>query len=94
MEKYCKECNKTTSHSDGKCNICKTAKVTVREICDRMGVCRQAVYLKSDRKGFGKRKVKPTGGKGKDIRVYTEEEARILVEEDDRYKREPVESEG
>ena len=88
MKKHCEYCNKITPHdSNGKCEVCKTAKITVREICDKMGVCRQAVYLKSNRKGFGIRK--DDTQKGKDFRVYTKEEADILINQDNRYKPEP-----
>lgn len=85
MNKPCKICGKNTAHSaDGSCTICESAKTTANEICDRMGVCRQAVYTKAERKGINKRYFQPPSGKK--YLVFTEAEAKIIVDNDNRYK--------
>lgn len=83
--KYCNICRKDTDHDEGGCIPCRDASISVNDICEHMGVVRQAVYSKSDRKGFGKRFKRPEDG-GKSYRVFTQEEFDILVGEDLRYK--------
>ena len=92
MEKHCEICQKNTEHdpsvankyNPGGCLECHGAKIVVKDICDAMSVCRQAVYTKADRKGFKKRWRKPE--KGKEYRIFTQNEADIIIKEDNRHK--------
>ncbi|MCK4813004.1 MAG: hypothetical protein KAT14_03600 [Candidatus Marinimicrobia bacterium] len=95
--KYCPICKKETKHDSNisdinKCVLCFNAVIEVKKICEDMSVCRQAVYAKADRKGFIRRFKYPE--KGKRYRVFTEDEAFILVNEDCRLKDDGLSKDG